>query len=435
MDKYKLRKQIFLAVLIATYLPPIFLADYRGAGSAGVLLLGRLFGMLGVILITWQFLLGIRGLVSRIIPDLLWINSIHRFIGTYGFLAICLHPLLVTIYYASVGVNLLVLKFDDPFNFYKAFGTAAFALLTLTWLLSAFARKRLGFRYWKKLHLLVYVMMPLILIHSLNLGVNVGGKGFLHYYWLFIVAVFITAFTYRILLRLGVFRDKYVITEVNHVTKDTTQVVMKPKGSKYLSPEPGQFVYFQPGLLMETHPFTVSHFDNTTHMLAITAKSSGPFSAQVQNLKVGQTVYLDGPFGEFTAEAYLTDKPIVLIAGGIGITPFLKLIESAKTDLSKRITLIWGNKTQADIAFADLMQAVGKANPGFKLVNVLSGEPTYSGEKGYITTELIQKYVEGDLANYEFFVCGPPVMMDKIMPALDAAGIPESQLHKEKFSL
>jgi predicted ferric reductase len=340
MDKYKLRKQIFLAVLIATYLPPIFLADYRGAGSAGLLLLGRLFGMLGVILITWQFLLGIRGLVSRIIPDLLWINSIHRFIGTYGFLAICLHPLLVTIYYSSVGVNLLVLKFDDPFNFYKTFGTAAFALLTLTWLLSAFARKRLGFRYWKKLHLLVYIMMPLILIHSLNLGVNVGGKGFLHYYWLFIVAVFITVFTYRILLRLGVFRDKYVITEVNHVTKDTTQVVMKPKGSRYLSPEPGQFVYFQPGLLMETHPFTVSHFDNTTHMLAITAKSSGPFSAQVQNLKVGQTVYLDGPFGEFTAEAYLTDKPIVLIAGGIGITPFLKLIESAKTDLSKHITLI-----------------------------------------------------------------------------------------------
>jgi NAD(P)H-flavin reductase len=81
------------------------------------------------------------------------------------------------------------------------------------------------------------------------------------------------------------------------------------------------------------------------------------------------------------------------------------------------------------------MEAVGKANPNFKLVNVLSGEPTYSGEKGYITTELIQKYVDGDLSNYEFFVCGPPVMMDKIMPALDAAGIPEPQLHKEKFSL
>lgn len=431
------KKYTLIGIILISFLPIFIFTDFGKLSQIPELVLptiGHLFGLSGAIMLTWQLLLGARGVVSRWIPDLIWVNSIHRFIGTYGFLAICVHPTLMVIYYSQIGLNLISFKLTTPFDYYKTLGTIGFFLLAFVWILSAIIRGRVGFRWWKKFHLLAYVVLPLILIHSLGIGPTVGFTG-LRYYWYVLIGIYICILSYRLLFRIGIFRKKYTIKSVNQLTKDVVQINLKPQTKPIKAPLPGQFLYFQPGLRNEVHPFSISHFNPDTHQISITCKAVGPFTKWLLEMNTETTCYLDGPYGAFTQEAYTTNRPIVLIAGGIGITPFVQMVDKLKNGWDKQITLIWGNKTEADIPFRNYMDQVDQANQNFQIVHVLSAQPEYKGETGYITKELLHKYLGQDLNKYEFFVCGPPVMMNMLMPIVEAAGVHTSQIHAEKFSL
>lgn len=428
------RKILLILIILLTYLPVLLSIqpEFDFIDSRAILyVVARQLGLMGTILLFWQFMLGIRGLVSRFIPDLIWVNNLHKNLGKYGFLLIMFHPILMTIYYLGAGINLIGPKFDTDFDRYKTLGVIGFTLLATTWIASAILRGKIKFRPWKRIHFLAYIALPLLILHGLNIGLTLSTNRLLRYYWLGLALVLSAAIIYRLLLNVGVFKSKYKVIEMNKLTADTTQVVMQPV-DKRLNPLPGQFIYIQIDAFGETHPFTVSHSNEETGLLSITPKSSGPFSANLQELVLGKEVYLDGPFGVFTREAYTTEKPIVLIAGGIGITPFMRLIDRMNLGWQKDVTLFWGNKTEQDVPYTSELK--NAESNGLKTVHVLSNQEDYPGEKGYITKELLQKYL-GDMTKYEYFVCGPPAMMDKLLPVVEGSGVPKEQIHAEKFSL
>jgi len=72
--------------------------------------------------------------------------------------------------------------------------------------------------------------------------------------------------------------------------------------------------------------------------------------------------------------------------------------------------------------------------PSLKVIHVMSGQDDWQGEKGYVDAEKVKKYVT-DLENSQFFVCGPPVMMSKVVKMLKGLGIPGSRIHSERFAL
>ena len=74
------------------------------------------------------------------------------------------------------------------------------------------------------------------------------------------------------------------------------------------------------------------------------------------------------------------------------------------------------------------------ARPALRIVHVLSNQPDWPGEKGYVDLELLRKYLDG-YENAQFFVCGPPVMMTKVIRALKQAGVPKARIHYERFAL
>lgn len=428
-------RKVLLIVVMLLSLVPIFLAieaQFDFVDQRAVLyLVARQLGLIGTVILFWQFLLGIRGLVSKVIPDLIWVNDLHKKLGKYGFILILFHPVLMTVFYLGSGINLIGPKFETDFDKFKSVGVLAFTLLVVVWIASAILKSKIRFRPWKRLHFLVYIALPLVIIHGLNIGMTLGTNQMLKNYWFFLSVILTIAIVYRLLLNIGIFKSKYEIVEMRKLTPDTTQIVMKPV-SKRLDPLPGQFIYIQNDHFGETHPFTVSHFEDESGLLSITPKSVGMFTTDMQKLEVGKIVYLDGPFGVFTQEAYTTEKPIVIIAGGIGITPFMRLIHKLSPEWQRDVTLFWGNKTEQDISFGQDLETARAG--GLKIVNVLSNQENYNGEKGYITAELLQKYL-GDLTRYEYFVCGPPVMMEKLLPMVEAAGVPKNQIHAEKFGL
>lgn len=431
------KKVIFFCSFALTLIPTLLGIDWQLSVSSVqlfLLSLGRLLGLIGTILLLWQYLLGTRTFITKYFVDLFWLNKVHSLLGKYGFILMLFHPLLVIImYYASYRINLLGFDLSSPFGLYKTVGVIAFLILSAIWLLSAFLREKISFRSWKFIHLATYIILPLVLLHSLMIGTGLNSIEWLRAYWVLLLVVFALVSVYRLLSQLGVLKEKYIVLSDHTVSNDVEQIWLQPQG-KVLVPKIGQFVYLQSDRLGEAHPFSVSHYDSLTGNLAITAKASGPFSSQLLSIKQGNKLYVQGPYGIFTKEALETTLPVVLIAGGIGIAPFLRLIEEL-TLRGSEVWLFYGCRTEKDIAFSAELQEIEKTRKNFKVVYVLSEQDDYVGNKGYITKELISSALPKDLYRYHYCICGPIPMMKSIKEALIAGGVSKTKIEIEKFSI
>jgi len=126
----------------------------------------------------------------------------------------------------------------------------------------------------------------------------------------------------------------------------------------------------------------------------------------------------------------------VLIAGGIGITPMLSFLKTmADREDVRPVLLIYGDKRWESMAYREELDALTE-RLNLKIVYVLEQPPEdWRGETGFITTELLARNLPQEKIKREFFVCGPPVMMDAVQQALIELGVPLEHIHTERFSL
>ncbi len=187
------------------------------------------------------------------------------------------------------------------------------------------------------------------------------------------------------------------------------------------------------GRRAEPHPFTISS-SPTSGDLSVSVKAVGDFTSTVKDATPADGAIVDMPYGTFSFLNY--DAPnLVFIAGGIGITPFISMLRyMVDKKLERNVILIWGNKTEKDIAFKAELVQMDAAMPSLRIIHVLSNQPEWPGEKGYVTAGLLRKHLEG-IENPQIFVCGPPVMMTKVVGALKQVGVPKERIHFERFAL
>ncbi len=120
---------------------------------------------------------------------------------------------------------------------------------------------------------------------------------------------------------------------------------------------------------------------------------------------------------------------LVMIAGGIGITPFYRIAERLVRESDRERSLFFGNKDRHEIVYQDVFESLGRV----RVVHVLSDEEDDRGETGYITPDLLTRHLGRDLREHEFLICGPPEMTIKLESGLGAGGIPSRQIHHELF--
>ncbi|KAF9305741.1 NADH-cytochrome b5 reductase [Mortierella antarctica] len=141
----------------------------------------------------------------------------------------------------------------------------------------------------------------------------------------------------------------------------------------------------------------------------------GVMSAHIHNLKVGDTLALKGPMSKYPLQANQHES-VSLIAGGTGITPMWQVIGALLKDSEDKtkINLLFANNTAQDIILKDELEALTAAHPDrFKITYVIDAAAEgWTGETGYVTADLIKKYLpEAGSAGNKVFVCGPPPMM------------------------
>lgn len=154
-------------------------------------------------------------------------------------------------------------------------------------------------------------------------------------------------------------------------------------------------------------------------------------------VNVGSTLELRAPSGQFVIDPDPT-IPVVLIGGGIGVTPLLSMLLWCLAEQpERRVTFFHGVRSSADHAFSVVERVLASRYPGLDL-HVLYSAPLPGDvegrdftHRGVITLDLIARVVPA--SRHTYYVCGPAAMMEVIVPGLSAAGVADSDLHFEAF--
>jgi ferredoxin-NADP reductase len=207
---------------------------------------------------------------------------------------------------------------------------------------------------------------------------------------------------------------------------------LRPASFQFL---PGQFLMVTIRINGEkkTEYFSISSSPTESEYIEFTKRiTSHEFSTALDNLQVGDTVYLNGPYGEFT---FTGEYPkVVMIAGGIGITPFMSMIGYCTDNtIPAAITLLYGNRSEESTAYKEELAALMQKNSNMRIVHCLSRpEETWKGRRGHLDLTTIREEVP-DYKDASFYLCGPPALVEDLERVLLAEKIPEDRVHVESF--
>lgn len=258
-----------------------------------------------------------------------------------------------------------------------------------------------------------------------------------------IYAIFWIGFLFyaRIFKPWKLLRNSYIIDAIIPQRGGANTLQLKPKRGKAFKFEAGQFAWITANAspFKDTeHPFTIASSAEITDLISFTIKELGDFTSTIKDLKPGQEVYVDGPFGTFSYERHPDAKGFIFIAGGIGITPMMSMLRTLADRQDKRpLVLIYANKTWEGVTFREELDSL-QSRLNLKVVHVLEQPPeNWKGDKGYVTTEIIKWYLPDPIQSNEFeiFICGPLPMMNAIEKILSTLGIPVDDFHSERFDL
>ena len=233
-----------------------------------------------------------------------------------------------------------------------------------------------------------------------------------------------------------------VVTDVRSASKTATTVRFERPDGKKLPPfYAGQFMVldFPIGGSLISRPYSISSAPYQARLsehafVEITvrrSKGDGFICDYINDsVKVGDTFRGMIGCGQFYYEPLRDAKHVVALAGGVGITPFASMArEIAHGTLDFDLTILYGSVSSDDITLKDELDQL--QSDKLHIVHVLSGdEPDWTGERGFLTAELIKKYSAPDTT---YFICGPQVMYKFLRGELAKLDPPQRRVRFEVF--
>jgi len=183
-----------------------------------------------------------------------------------------------------------------------------------------------------------------------------------------------------------------------------------------------------------THHFSFSSSPTEKEYFEFTKKlTDHEYSIVLKSAKVGDWARIDAPYGQFTFEGEY--PKIALLAGGIGITPFMSICKyTTDKQLDSKITLFYGCRTEKDMAFKEELETLQTENKNLKILCIVN-QPTsqWTGATGIITADMIKQALP-DYKENVFYTCGPPPMVKAMEAIIESLSLPKSQMKQEYFT-
>jgi ferredoxin-NADP reductase len=224
-----------------------------------------------------------------------------------------------------------------------------------------------------------------------------------------------------------------VLTTIDETPTVRTIRIARPDGFQF---EAGQFLTVRVRVdgQDQARCYSISSAPHTQGYLEISVKRLGLVSNALHGLmRPGASMFVKVPLGAFTYPAG-DDRPLLLLAGGIGITPLISMLRHGiATDPTRPITLLYSARTEEELAFRDELEFAALRHPQVQICfAATSGNPGPALYPGRLDENLLRTMAP-DLASSIALMCGPPQMIEAMRSTLARLGMPAPQIRFELF--
>ena len=365
----------------------------------------------------------------------------HRQITYVALFLVLAHPIIL--FLTDSRFLPLLNVFTSPLRAKLAVASVV-CLLTLVVLSVWRTRFRLGYANWQVLHAILAVAIVVTAMgHTVLVGYYVR-EPWEEGLWIVLTLAFVGLGVWvRIIKPLLRRHRRWIVEEVTPDAGGSTRVVLRlmnpssygPKGFNFRAGQFAWILMFKSPFAMTYHPFSFSSSAEQPNRIHFTIKAFGEFTREVARLTPGEIVYLDGPYGSFSLDDD-TDAPLVLIGGGVGATPLASMLETLADRGDRRpcVLFLANNDLENRTCGAQIDAVAERLN--LTVVDVLADPPDgWTGETGWLNRAVLDRHLPDDPRRSQYFVCGPPGLMDAVDVALAEMDIPPANIHAERFGM
>ena len=314
-------------------------------------------------------------------------------------------------------------------------GTIALALLIIVAVVSIrAARARLAYETWYGIHLYVYIAMALGFLHQLKLGVDFVDDDLARNTW---IGLYLAAFAPLILYRflepiVRNLRHRFYVEKVVVEHDGVASLWITGNAMDKLPVRAGQ--WFGIRVLnakgwWRSNPYSISAGPDGIY-LRFTIEAVGDRSRDLQRIKPGTRIFLEGPYGILSG-AIRTHEKVLLIAGGIGITPLRALFEVLPVRRGD-MALLYRAPSNASVVFKKELTRIAEVR-GAKLDFVTGSRDQFAFNDDPLSPGGLWAAYP-DVRERDVYLCGSPRMMATVEKSLRDIGVPHGQIHLERFS-
>jgi predicted ferric reductase len=422
---------IGMGITIAMQVSTLHMHDINTVYGA-VLSLSRLAALVGTYLsVIGIFLIARIPVVEKSIGHdqlVIW----HRNLGPWSLYLIGAHFLLVVVGYAGQDQLSLAREIWRMLNDFAWmwWALAGFVLMIQAGITSyKKARAKYSYETWWMLHVLTYGAVASAFMHQIQNGQMFIEHPLNRAYWigLYVLMAFSVVWCRFLMPVVRSLRHGLRVESIVEESPDVYSVIMKGCNLAKLGAEGGQFFewrFVSKGHLLVAHPYSLSAAPTARYM-RITVKGLGDHSRSMVTIKPGTRVFIEGPYGAFRA-GQAKKKRVVLIGGGIGVTPVRALLDEFKN--SVQIDFIYRASREEDLALKSELDQIAAESGGSTRVHYMVGSRREHPMDAAHLLSVVPRVRESDI-----YICGPKPLVAAVVQAAHDLGMSADRVHHEEF--
>jgi predicted ferric reductase len=377
-----------------------------------------------------------------------WVLQVHQLFARTALVFLLLHPFMYTLPIQPAWMTSP--SHQDFLGLNLASGLTGmlslFALVILVGLAIMRKSSELSYEAWRLSHVILALVIASVgFFHTMDAG-RYAQEVWMRSYWQFMLGLALLSLAWTYVIKpLIQNKNAHEVISIKEVSLKIWELVIKHPKEKKINYQGGQFAWLKidSSSPMPENPFSIaSCSDKDSSEMKFLIKDVGDFTHQVSQVQVGQKVFIDGPYGNFGAEAFSVEHDqLVMIAGGVGIAPMISVLRQIEREqdpkvLAKKILLIYGNRVaEQAIDLKDMVHL--EAFRDLEVVQLVS-EPSkdWQGQIGVLDSATLERILNShqiNLKSAQFMICGPAEMIDSVEISLDQFGAPLAHIASEKF--
>ena len=356
----------------------------------------------------------------------------HRNLGPWSLYLIGVHFLLVVVGYAGQDQMSLareILRMLNDFA-WMWWALAGFVLMVQAGITSyKKARAKYSYETWWMLHVLTYGAVASAFMHQIQNGQMFIEHPLNRAYWigLYVLMAFCVVWCRFLMPVVRSLRHDLRVESIVEESPDVYSVIMKGRKLIKLHAEGGQFFewrFASKGHFLVAHPYSLSAAPTARYM-RITVKGLGDHSRSLATIKPGTRVLIEGPYGAFRA-GQAHSKRVVIIGGGIGVTPVRALLDEFKNSVP--IDFIYRASRVEDLALKGELDQIASESDGLIKIHYMVGSRREHPMDASHLLSVVPRVRESDI-----YICGPKPLVAAVVEAAQELGMHPERVHHEQF--